>query len=469
MTKTDNKSAGIKKLAWFIAIIVIYIVGSSITPPTGLSDTGWKALVLIVCATIAWVSEFVPIAISSCALLFLPNILKIETTNEVMKNFATSTMFFIMSALIIAKVFIDTGLGSRVALYITSVFGNKSKMVLFSLMGSTALISTVLADIPSAIIIGGIAYTILQKNNLKPGESNFGRSVMVGIPIAAAVGGIATPAGSGVNILSINLLKSVAGIEISFFQWTIVGLPMAIVLTFISWLVVSAVFKPEIDVIQGMDNIAQQKKDLGPVSTDEKKFICIFAVVLILWFTSAKTGIELAFTSMPASLIFFLPGIKLMDWKRANDAISWETLMLVGSCNALAMILSSQGSAKWLSDTFLGGFANSGLFILLTVVTIFGIFIHLLVPISGAVMAMCIPVIYALTQTAGINPIFLVLPLAYTASCVFLIPLDPTCMTTYGYGYWKLSDMSKPGIIIALAWIPLLIALMAAGIKMGLI
>ncbi len=468
MTSSVKSFEGKGKLAWCIAIVVVYIVGMGFEPPKGLSVFGWQAIILIVCATMAWVSEFVPIGISSCFLLFLPNILGLEKTGAVMTNFATPTVFFIMSALVIARVFVDTGFGNRVALYMTSVFGNRSRMVLLGLMTCCGFISMVLADIHSAIIIGGIALTILQKNDLKPG-SNFGRSVMVGIPIAAAVGGIATPAGSGVNILSINLLKSVAGIEISFFEWTIIGMPMAIVLIFVSWVIVSLVYKPEIDIVKGMDNIEQQKKELGPLSASEKKFAVIFAGVLALWFTQSKTGIELPFTSMAACVLFFMPGIKLMDWKRANQAIAWDTLMLVGSCNALAMLLASKGSAKWLSDTFLGGFANSELFILVSVVTIFGVFIHLLVPISGAVMAMCIPIIFALSQTANVNAIYLVLPLAYTASCVFLIPLDPTCLTTYGYGYWKMKDMSLPGFIVALVWIPLLIGLMMLGIKLGFV
>ncbi len=133
------------------------------------------------------------------------------------------------------------------------------------------------------------------------------------------------------------------------------------------------------------------------------------------------------------------------------------------------MILSDHGSAKWLSDTFLGGFTDSSLLMVVFAVTTFGIFIHLLVPISGAVMALTIPVIAVLANTMGVNPIHLVLPLAYTASCVFLIPLDPTAMTTYGYGYWKLKDMPKPGFIIAILWIPILVALMYIAINLGLI
>jgi sodium-dependent dicarboxylate transporter 2/3/5 len=464
-----NKALNTRRLAWFIVIVLVYLAGSSIAPPAGLTASGWKAIVFMVCATLTWLSEFIPIGISACALLFLPQFLQIDKTASIMTNFATPTVFFIMSALIIAKVFIDSGLGYRVSLYITEIFGNKSKMVLLGFMCCTALVSMFLADIPSAIIIGGIAYSVLEKNGCKPGESSFGKGMMIGIPIAAAVGGIGTPAGSGVNILAINMLKSVAGIEIGFLQWSIIGLPMAIVLTFFSWLVVSTIFKPEMDVVVGMDDIAAQKKALGSMTKDEKKFSVVFLITLTLWFTQSLTGLETAFTSLMASSLFFMPGINLMDWKRARQAISWETLMLVGSCNAIAMILSTQGSAEWLSDTFLGGFASSGLFTLVLIVTIFGIFIHLLVPLSGAVLALCIPIITALAKTVGINPILLVLPLAYTASCVFLVPLDPTTMTTYGYGYWKLKEMPKPGIIIALVWIPLLVCLMMAGISLGII
>lgn len=93
------------------------------------------------------------------------------------------------------------------SLYVTTIFGNRSKYVLLSLMACTSLISFFLADIPAGIIVGAIANVILNKNNCAPGKSVFGKSVMLGIPIAAAVGGVATPAGSGVNILSINLLK----------------------------------------------------------------------------------------------------------------------------------------------------------------------------------------------------------------------------------------------------------------------
>lgn len=463
------KKKGIKKIAYLILAIAVYLGLVSVGPPEGLSVEGWKGIALMVSATITWVTEFVPIGISSCLLLFLPNLLKIDSTANIMKDFATPTLFFILSTLLISQAFVKVGFGYRMSLYVTPIFGNKSKYVLLSLMMCTSVISFFLANIPSAIIVGAIAYEVLKKNDCVTGKSSFGKSVMIGIPIAASVGGVGTPAGSGVNILAINLLKSLTGIEIGFIQWSIVGVPLAILLTIVSWLVIIKVYKPEFETVKGLEDIEESKKRLGKLSKQEKIFILIFSCTILLWVTSSLTSLELAFVSMLAATLFFLPGIDILKWEEAKEQIGWETLLLVGSCNSLAMILSYHGSAQWLSDTFLGGLTGSSLLMIIFAISTFGIFIHLLVPISGAIVALTIPVIVVLAETVGINPVYLVLPLAYTASCVFLIPLDPTCLTTYGYGYWQLKDMSKPGFIIGVLWIIILVPLLYAAIKLNLI
>lgn len=465
----NKRKADFKKLAYLVLSIAVYLGLTSFTPPEGLSLEGWKGIALMLSATITWVVEYIPIGISSCLLLFLPALLNIDSTSNIMTNFATPTLFFILSALLISQAFVKVGFGQRMSLYVTPLFGNKSKSVLLSLMICTAVSSAVLANIPSAIIVGAIGYEVLRKNNCMPGKSAFGKSMMVGIPVAASIGGVATPAGSGVNILAINLLNNIAGVEIGFIQWSIVGIPLAIILTLVSWVVICIFFKPEIDRVEGLEDIEASRKHLGKMTKDEKIFLVIFTSTIILWLTSSMTGLDLAFISMLAATVFFLPGIDILNWKEAQEQIGWETLLLVGSCNALAMILSDHGSAAWLSDTLLGGLTEASLFIILLAVAAFGIFIHLLVPISGAIVAITVPIIAVLSETMGMNPIYLTLVIGYTASCVFLIPLDPTCLTTYGYGYWELKDMAKPGFIIGILWVIILVALMYPAIKLNII
>jgi len=464
-----SKRVNIKKWFWLVFTVVFYLVSSRIAPPRGLSPEGWKAIILMVCAIITWVSEFIPIGIASCFLLFFPGFLSIDTNRAVLQNFGISTMFFMLASGIIAKVFIEIGLGYRISLYITPLFGRKGKMVLLSIMTCTALISSVLADIPTAIILSSIGNTLLVKNNCRPGKSNFGKAMMMGIPIAACLGGFATPVGSGINVLCINLLKNVAGMDITFMQWTAIGLPLAVVMTLIAWFVLTFFIKLEIDEVKGLENVKKEKARLGKLTANEKKFIVIFGITLCLWVTQKLTGLDLTFTSLACASVLFLPGIDLISWKAAQSSIGWSGILIVGASNALAMLLSKHGAAEWISNVFLGGFQNSSLLILMFVVTTFGLFIHFLVPVGSAVLSVCIPIVAVLAAKAGANPLYLILILGYTSKCIFLLPLDPIPMTTFGYGYWKLTDMTRVGVIIAVLWIPVMVAFMAGAIASGIV
>lgn len=67
------------------------------------------------------------------------------------------------------------------------MFGNKAKLVLLSVMLGTCLVSMFLADIPTALIFFGICSPLLEKNSCEPGKSNFGKALMLGIPVGAAL------------------------------------------------------------------------------------------------------------------------------------------------------------------------------------------------------------------------------------------------------------------------------------------
>lgn len=456
------------KLIILAICALVYLVLTSLPTPSGLSANGQKALALMVVAVISWVTEVIPIGISAVLLTMLLPALGIVSSKEAMSNFMITTVVFIFAAFIIADAFISTGLGNRISLIVSSRFGTEPGKVLLSFMLPTSLISMVLADIPTAIIFSSMAYTLLKKNNCMPGKSNFGKSIMVGIPIAAAIGGIGTPAGSGLNILAISLIKSSANVDVNFLQWSAIGIPMALVLTFVAWYVIKKMYPAEFKAVEGLDDVNSKLKEIGPMTTGEKKFSFIFLITLILWFSQPFTKLDTAFVAIVAASLLFIPGIGLSTWESVKGKIAVDVLFLVASSNALAMAIVSTKAAAWISNSFLGGLGVLGVFALLLAVTAFGIFSHVLIPAGSAVLAIAIPVLAILAQKIGVSPIALALPVAFTASCVFLMPLDPIPLTTYNYKYWKMTDMIKPGIFIALAWIVINAVFMYAAQLIGI-
>ena len=461
------KQKRFKQIMGVVGILVYFVIDFMPTP-SGLSPEGKRILGYMIATIIFWVFEVLPIGITSiCALLVLP-LTGLAPMRAAMQSFAIPTIFFIMASFCFATGFIKTGLGHRLSLSLSTMFGNRAKYVVLAFMMSTCVISTLLADIPTAIIFASIAFPILELNKCVPGESKFGRCIMMGIPMAAAIGGVGTPAGSGLNVLSLDLLQKHGNVSVSFVQWAILGVPFAIILTLINWYVLIKMVPPEIDKVEGLDNIKEEKAKLGSITGPEKKFCIIFGITFIGWLTSSLTGISIQTIAVVMATVLFIPGIDVINWQEANKSIAWEVLMIVGTSSVLAAVMQSQGAATWIAQGLLGHVGGFGMLALLFFVIAYGIFSHYILPVANATLAVSIPVIAELSHAMGINPAIMIVPLAYTGSCVFLIPIDPIPLTTYKYNYWKMMDMMKPGFVVSVLWVLLLTGCMYVATGAGL-
>lgn len=449
------KQKRFKQIMGVLAILAYFII-DNLPAPAGLSPEGKRIIGYMIATILFWVFEILPIGITSIAALLVLPLTGLVPMRAAMQSFAIPTIFFIMASFCFATGFIKTGLGHRLSLSLSTMFGNRAKYVLLAFMLSTAVISMLLADIPTAIIFASIAFPILEINKCLPGKSNFGRAVMMGIPMAAALGGVGTPAGSGLNVLALDLLNKHGNVDVNFLQWSVVGIPFALILTVITWLVLLCMVPPEIDKVEGLDNIVAEKAKLGPITAAERKFCIIFGITFILWLTSPITRISIQTVAVVMASVMFIPGIDVISWEDANRSIAWEVLMIVGSASVLASVMQTQGAASWIAQGLLGHVGGFSLAALLFFVIAYGIFSHYILPVANATLAVSIPVIAELSGAMGVNPAVMIVPLAYTASCVFLLPIDPIPLTTYKYGYWRMVDMMKPGLVVSTIWVFLL-------------
>ena len=257
---------------WLILVcsVAIYMIFSNV-PITGLTENGAKSLGYTIIVILWLLFEVFPLAVIAILAVVCAPALGLVSQADAFANFAVGPAFFVFGVLMIAVAFTSTGFGARTSLYVSGLLGSKPKYVLLSYMLGTGVISSLLADIPTAFIFGSLAVELLKKNHCMPGCSNFGRSIMIGIPIAATVGGLGTPAGGALNVMTISMLQSIAGINISFLKWTLICYPFAIIMLLICWFILCKIFPAEIDNVEGLDNIEEQKKALGPMTVGEKK------------------------------------------------------------------------------------------------------------------------------------------------------------------------------------------------------
>lgn len=77
----------------------------------------------------------------------------------------------------------------------------------------------------------------LQDNPATKENENivFGKALMLAIAYSASIGGIATLIGTPPNLVFAGIIQELYGIEISFLQWAMLGVPVSIAMLFICW------------------------------------------------------------------------------------------------------------------------------------------------------------------------------------------------------------------------------------------
>lgn len=441
---------------WLILAIAvgIYVLFTQLSLP-GLDANGVKALGYTIVIILLLLFEVFPMAVIAILAVIGAPALGLVSEADAFANFAIGPGFFVFGVLMIAVAFTSTGFGKRTSLYVSGLLGSKPKMVLLSYMLGTGLISSVLADIPTAFIFGALAAELLKKNGCMPGCSNFGKSVMIGIPIAATVGGLGTPAGGALNVMTISMLANICGIEISFLQWTLVCFPFAAIMLVLCWFILCKVFPAEIDNVDGLDDIEAQKKELGPMSSAEKKYLFIFAIMLVLWMTQTIHGLSLWLVAVLGAAFLFMPGIDILDWRKMGDQIGCEVPYLIWGTNVVAYILTANGAAAWLANNTLGAMETTSVILILTLTVFIGVYGHYIIPCASALLSVLMPIVLVLAPEFGIAPILLGMALSLASHVTTLLPFaDPVSLATYDHGYWTVWDMIKPSLIYGTVWIP---------------
>lgn len=452
-----------------IGAIIVYAILSSITIEQGpasdirvLSEPGRMLGAFFIVALVLWSTEAIPIGVTALLIVVVTPLLNIvNSISDATIGFTTPVVYFVIGAYCLAFAVVQSGTGQRFALWLFTRSGTNSKKVVLSSMVGTAAISALVSDVPACAIFMALCLPILTKIKAQPGASNLGKAMMMGIPIAALIGGVATPAGSSINILGINLLQSTAGIDVTFLQWMAIGVPMVLILIPLAWWTLIKFYPPEIESIGETSEFKTELESLGKLNNKEIKVIIILCILFVLWVLSTWIKqLNVAIVSICGAISMFLPGINLLTWKDVEKNIGWETVLMIGSVTSLGLMATDTGLSTWLVKNTLGGITGWHIVFLVASISAFAVILHLPLPIAPTINAVLIPAMVVLAKDTGINPAIFALPVAFTASCAFLLPLDAVPLVTYSKGYYRMFDMLLPGTVISIVWVILMTALM---------
>ena len=461
--KITRKNLYILIAAFLLMVIFVNIpLPNSITvlDKAELTHYGQSVIGVLIFCLILWATEAIPFHITAFLGMIFITVFSIpdwKFVDIVKSGFGSDTSVFFIGILALSSIITFSGLGKRISMFILSITGNRASMILLGFLIAGVVLSSWITNMAVSAMLVPLAVSILKEEGCKPLKSNFGKALLISCAFGPTIGGMTTPAGSGSNVIAMNLMQN-AGININFLEWMKYGVPSALLLIIPTWLVLLLLFKPEITHLKKSNKeLHDNFKTLPKISRDEIVTIIIFLATIAIWVLTPVLEPLLGFsipTSLPALLaasLFFLPGMISIKWKDVEADISWSGIVLILAGIGIGTVLDKTGAAGWISQVLLGGVGGLGplmqTFIIILVVCV----MKIIFSSNTVTSVIIIPIVIALSLNYGINPAVLALPAGISSSlALIMVTSSPTNVIPFAEGYFTIGDMAKSGIILSI-------------------
>lgn len=414
-----------------------------------------------------WITEPVPIPVTSLLPLVIMPLSGISSMKEAAQPYGDPVIFLFMGGFILALGLEKYRLHQRIALTLIRMTGTSGDGIILGFMLATALISMWISNTATAIMMLPIASSVtsLLSRDLNldndPRFSRFATGLMLAIAYSASIGGVATIIGTPPNVVMVGHVKRIYGTDVPFAEWMIVGVPVMILTLASCYLIITKIlFRNHLNHIEGSSELIENKlKELGPLSTMEKRVLGIFGLTCFFWIfrqwiNQLAGGNFLDDTSIAIGggiLMFLLPGGRemkpLLDWRDMKE-MQWGILLLFGGGMALAEGMEKSGIVEQIGSYFEHHkISGAGLIFSLTLISM--VLTELMSNV--ALVTIFVPVVFGIAEGAGINPIYLAMPVTFAASCAFMMPIStPPNAILFASGYIKMKEMVKTGFLLNL-------------------
>jgi sodium-dependent dicarboxylate transporter 2/3/5 len=446
--------------------LAAFIVMLMLPAPAGMPAEAWRTTALVVLMATWWMTQALPLTATALLPFLAFPLMGVMSAGETAAAYYSPILFLVLGGAIIALAIERTGLHRRLALAIVKRGGSTPAAMLFAFMTATAILSLIVSNTATTLIMIPIAVAVLGAARIEPGHTaGFAGALAMGIAFAASIGGLGTLVGSPTNAIAAGIIERSTGLRIDFLTWAIYGLPLVALAIPLCWLIlmkVQRVQPDDFDPAAALDGIGE----IRDWSTAEKRLVPLIAVVVALWIAVPfltpflpKDSLTDGTVAVAAALLLFVipdgTGRAILNWDEANRA-PWGVIMLFGGGLALAAGIGESGLADWLGVALQPLRAVHPLVVALVLVAIVVVITEFASNVAAA--SGIIPVVAGIIAATGIDPILLALPAAWAASWGFMLPsgTGPNAIA-WATGHISLPRMLRAGLLLDLMGVPLMV------------
>ncbi len=421
-------------------------------------------LSLLFVVGILWVMEAIPLVATSLLIPIAGVIFLSLSAKGLLAPFAEPVIFLFLGGFIISKAMNKTGLDKWISLNIVRISPDNPRILMLLMMIVTAILSMFMSNTATAATMIPIAVAVTDK--LKVNKEieeekidRYSKALILGIAYSASLGGIGSAIGTPANPIAIALLSQYAGVQITFTQWFVFGLPIVILMLPLIWVYLWIVFKPQVpkeSIEIAKTAVKKELDNTGKLNKKQIYVLSVFILALILWFLEGviKNNLFPTFSSsivaIIAAVLLFIPAVfeksTVLKGRDIND-INWNAILIFGGGLTLGVILTESGAGDLIAFSLENlNIASNILFIAL--IAVVALILTFMASNTGSA-SILVPLVIPLGLLFRIDPVLLAVVAAIGSSVDFMLPQGtPPTMIAYSTNKYTVREMAKIGSIV---------------------
>lgn len=401
-------------------------------------DPAVKCLLLLLIVAILFVTEKIPLAVTSVFASVACWLLGLVDIKEVFVGLSDSTVVLFGGMFIVGAAMFYTGLAQDIGASIVKLFGASELKLMIGVMIIAAAMSAFLSNTGTTACLIPVVIGVCKEAHLSPSR------ILMPLAFAAGLGGTCTLIGTPPNIIA-NVALKTAGmpeLQFGFFEYAYIGIPI----TFFGILYMIFIGRhilPETKVDDSFkaDDVEQEIE--ANETSKSKKIIC-GVIMLGVIITMATDLVPLEIAAVIGALLCVVTGC--LTERQAYDSIDWVTIFLFAGMIPMATAMNTSGAGKLIASytvAAMGGdpspyLITAVLFILAVILTQF--------MSNTASKALLCPVGIALATQVGASPRAVLMAILIASSCAFATPVGtPPNTLVLGPGKYSFMDYVKCG------------------------
>lgn len=348
-------SKGDVKLVPLLIALAVGVVWWFIPGPEGVDPKAWHLLAIFMATILGIILKAMPLGemcITGLSFALFTKTLDIKT--QALTGFGNSTIWLIVIAFFIARGFIKTGLGTRMAYLFIYWLGKRTLGLAYGLGLTDLLLAP--ATPSNTARAGGIIFPIMKSlaHNFgsephDPSRKKIGEFLTLSAFQVDMVTSAMFVTAMAANPLIVKFAAD-NGVVITWGGWALAALvPGLVSLLVVPW-VLYKLYPPEIKETPDAKRIASEKLiEMGQLSNHELIMIGVFCLLILLWIFGGSFGIDPTTTAFGGLTVLLATGV--LTWEDVkSEKGAWDTLIWFGVLVMMADYLNKLGFVPWFSQ-----------------------------------------------------------------------------------------------------------------------